>query len=117
MAKSIWGYPSSIHSNKRVGYYPCGDGRSVKDIQSRMTIMSSHDKKSGLAGEPTSMTIQGERTEAVEEEAPDNDTKIMIVEDNNRTSSFGVIVDIDAFDEQRCSMGVKVDRAWGTRLE
>jgi hypothetical protein len=73
--------------------------------------MSSHDKKSELAGEPTSMMIQGERAEAVEEETPDDDTKITIMEDNNRTSSFGIIIDIDAFNEQRCSMGVKVGRA------
>jgi hypothetical protein len=79
--------------------------------------MSSHDKKSELAGEPTSMMILGERAEAVEEETPDDDTKITIVEDNNRTSPFGIIVDIDAFDEQWCSMDVKVGRAWCTRLE
>jgi hypothetical protein len=80
-------------------------------------VMSSHDKKSELTGEPTSMTIQGERAEAVEEETPNDDTKITIVEDNNRNSLFGIIVDTGAFDEQWCSMGVKVGRVWCTRLE
>jgi hypothetical protein len=80
-------------------------------------VMSSHDKRSESAREPTSIMIQGEQAEAVEEETPDDDAKITIVEDNNRTSSFGIIVDIEAFDEQRCSMGVKVGRVWCTRLE
>jgi hypothetical protein len=83
----------------RVRYYPCGDGRGVNYLQSRVMVMSSHDKKSESAREPTSIMIQGEQAEAVEEETPDDDTKITIVEDNNRTSSFGIIVDIDAFDE------------------
>jgi hypothetical protein len=63
------------------------------------------------------MTIQGQRAEAVKGGTPDDDTKIRIVEDNSGSSSFDIIVDIDAFDEQWCSMGVKVGRAWCTRLE
>jgi hypothetical protein len=62
-------------------------------------VMSSHDKKSELAAEPTSMMIQGERAEAVGEEIPDDDTKIRIVENNNGASSFGTIVAIDTFNE------------------
>jgi hypothetical protein len=99
MTKAIPGYPSSIQSNKRVRYYACGDGRSRKNIQSRMMVMSSHDKKSELAGEPTSMTMQGQR-----------------VEDDNR-ASFSIIVNIDAFNEQWCSVSVKVGKVWCTRLE
>jgi hypothetical protein len=117
MAKAIWGYPSLIHSNNRVRYYPRGDSRGVKYLQSRVMVMSLHDKKSELAGEPTSLMIQGEQAEAVEEETPDDDTKIRILEDNKAASCFGIIVDIDAFDEKHCSMGVKVGRVWCTRLE